>query len=76
MRQIKIAYGEDEGLLKTTKAKRTGCVGCLFGIHLEEEPNRLQRMKVNNPELHYKLLNKLFDGKVKVLLDSFNIKYE
>ena len=43
--------------LKTTGAGRTGCFACLFGIQLEKEPNRLQRMKVTHPKL-YKWLMK------------------
>ena len=72
------AYGdiiEENGILKTTKAKRTGCVGCLFGIHLEKEPNRLQRLEVEDKRLWDIVLNKWLNGKVKVILDMFNIPY-
>lgn len=37
-------------LLKTTGCTRTGCMFCLFGIQLEKEPNRLQRMKITHPK--------------------------
>ncbi len=73
------AYGdiiEKEGKFQTTKAKRTGCCGCLFGIHLETEPNRLQRMYKDNPRLHNIVLRKWCGGKIKRLLDMFNIKYK
>lgn len=30
------------GQYTTTKAKRTGCMFCMFGCHLEKEPNRFQ----------------------------------
>ena len=30
---------------------RTGCVFCAFGVHLEKEPNRFQRMKETHPRL-------------------------
>jgi len=72
------AYGEivnKGGTLRTTKAKRTGCVGCLFGIHLEKEPNRMQRLEKENRDLWDKILNKWVDGKIKRLLNMFNIKY-
>lgn len=32
--------------------QRTGCMFCLFGIHLEKEPNRLQRMQITHPQLY------------------------
>lgn len=31
--------------------KRTGCFACMFGAHLESEPNRFQRMQVTHPKL-------------------------
>lgn len=34
-----------ELILETTGEQRTGCMFCLFGVHLEKEPNRFQRMK-------------------------------
>ena len=43
---------EDEnGKLKTTGEHRTGCIFCAFGVHLEEEPNRFQRLKETHPKL-------------------------
>ena len=48
-------YGDivetDQGL-DTTKCKRTGCVFCGFGCHLEKEPNRFQRLQVTHPALY------------------------
>lgn len=45
-------YGEiveaAEGQLTTTKAKRTGCTMCGFGIHLEKRPHRFDRLKETN----------------------------
>lgn len=37
-------------LLKTTGCDRTGCIFCMFGCHLEKEPNRFQRLKVTHPK--------------------------
>lgn len=34
-----------EDRLKTTGCDRTGCIFCMFGCHLEKEPNRFQRLK-------------------------------
>lgn len=45
-------YGEIErdkdGVLRTTKAQRTGCSMCGFGIHLESRPHRFDRLRREN----------------------------
>ena len=45
-------YGEivrdADGTLRTTKAQRTGCSMCGFGIHLEPRPHRFDRMRMEN----------------------------
>lgn len=47
------AYGEiarkEDGTLYTTKAQRTGCSMCGFGIHIEKRPHRFDRLKEKNP---------------------------
>lgn len=46
--EISAAYGEitkdENGIYRTTKAQRTGCPACLFGMQFDETPNRMQRM--------------------------------
>ncbi|MBQ2968698.1 MAG: hypothetical protein IJE10_11350 [Clostridia bacterium] len=46
------AYGEikrdTDGTLYTTKAQRTGCDICGFGIHLEKRPHRFDRLREDN----------------------------
>lgn len=37
------------GELYTTKAQRTGCSMCGFGIHLEKRPHRFDRLREANP---------------------------
>jgi hypothetical protein len=39
-----------DGTLYTTKAQRTGCSMCGFGIHLEKRPHRFDRLYMNNPK--------------------------
>lgn len=39
-----------EDVLETTGCNRTGCMFCMFGVHLEKQPNRFQRMKVTHPK--------------------------
>ena len=41
---------EPEGQLRTTKAQRTGCQMCGFGIHLEHRPHRFDRIRYKNPK--------------------------
>lgn len=47
-------YGEivrdPDGTLRTTKAQRTGCTMCGFGIHLEKRPHRFDLLRQRNPE--------------------------
>lgn len=40
------------GIYYTTGEQRTGCIFCAFGCHLEEEPNRFQRLMTTHPR-HY-----------------------
>ncbi len=48
-------YGEivldNNGKYHTTKCDRTGCVFCMYGCHLEKEPNRFQMLKQTHPKL-------------------------
>ena len=48
------AYGEivrdTDGTLRTTRAQRTGCSMCGFGIHLEKRPHRFDRLREDNPK--------------------------
>lgn len=43
---------EVDGKLKFTQYKRTGCVFCGFGCHMEKEPNRFQMLKQTHPQLY------------------------
>lgn len=40
----------DDGTLYTTKAQRTGCSMCGFGIHMEKRPHRFDLLKERNPK--------------------------
>lgn len=46
-------YGEivrdENGELRTTRAQRTGCTMCGFGIHIEKRPHRFDRLRQDNP---------------------------
>ena len=84
-------YGDivpvDEGaLLKTTGCDRTGCIFCMFGCHLEKEPNRFQRLKETHPRQYEYCIGggEMVDGKwqpskeglgLGKVLDYINVKY-
>lgn len=36
---------EPSDILETSGCDRTGCIFCMFGCHLEKDPNRFQRLK-------------------------------
>lgn len=47
-------YGEivrdEDGTLRTTKAQRTGCTMCGFGIQMEKRPHRFDQLRDRNPK--------------------------
>lgn len=47
-------YGEikrqSDGTLETTRARRTGCTMCGFGVHMEKRPHRFDRLRHDNPK--------------------------
>lgn len=55
-----------------TGVKRTGCMFCMFGVHLEKEPNRFQLMKHSHPKQWDYCINKLGCGEV---LDYIGVDY-
>lgn len=46
-----------EYTLETTGCDRTGCIFCMFGCHLEKEPNRFQRLKETHPRQYEYCIN-------------------
>jgi 3'-phosphoadenosine 5'-phosphosulfate sulfotransferase (PAPS reductase)/FAD synthetase len=52
--------------------KRTGCMFCMFGVHLEKGENRFQRMKKSHPKQYNYCINKLKLGKI---LSCINVPY-
>lgn len=77
----------DGTMLKTTGCSRTGCIFCMFGCHLEKEPNRFQRLKETHPRQYEYCINggEMVDGKwqpskeglgLGKVLDYINVKYK
>lgn len=59
---------EVDGKLATTGEKHTGCIFCLFGVHLENEPNRFQRLKeIDLPKYNYCIGGGEFDQYGKLI---------
>lgn len=48
---------DENGKYHTTGQNRTGCIFCMFGCHLEKEPNRFQRLKETHPKLYDYCIN-------------------
>jgi 3'-phosphoadenosine 5'-phosphosulfate sulfotransferase (PAPS reductase)/FAD synthetase len=62
----------DKDGLTTTGEHRTGCMFCMFGVHMEKGTNRFQRMKVSHQNQYNYCIEKLGCGKV---LDFVKVKY-
>ena len=88
--KIPSVYGEiieEDGKLRTTGTNRTGCMFCVYGVHMEKGKNKFQKMKETHPKLYNYCINGgkydengnwaphggLGLGKV---LDDLNIKYD
>ena len=78
---------EPEDILETTGCDRTGCIFCMFGCHLEKEPNRFQRLKETHPRQYEYCINggEMVDGKWQPnkeglglgrVLDYIGVSYE
>jgi 3'-phosphoadenosine 5'-phosphosulfate sulfotransferase (PAPS reductase)/FAD synthetase len=52
-----------------TGVNRTGCMFCMFGIHLEKAPNRFQLMKQTHPAIYNYCMEKLNCKQVLQFLD-------
>ena len=78
---------EPEDMLETSGCYRTGCVFCMFGCHLEKEPNRFQRLKETHPRQYEYCIGggEMVDGKWQPnkeglglghVLDYIGVKYK
>lgn len=60
-------------ILTTTGVARSGCMFCMFGVHLEQQPNRFQRMELTHPKQYDYCINGLKCGKV---MDYIGVPYQ
>ena len=58
--------------LKTTGVSRSGCMYCMYGVHLEHEPNRFQLMEKTHPQQYHYCIHELGLGAV---LDYIGVPY-
>lgn len=66
------SIAEKNGRLYTTGAYRTGCMFCMFAVHLQKEPNRFQRMALTHPKQYDLCIHRLGCGKV---MDYIGVPY-
>lgn len=78
---------DETDILETTGCSRTGCIFCMFGCHLEKEPNRFQRLKETHPRQYEYCIGggEMVDGKWQPskeglglghVLDYIGVKYD
>lgn len=69
-------YGElqttDTNELQFSGEQRTGCMFCAFGVHLEKEPNRFQRMQKTHPSQYTYCMENLG---LRQVLEYINVPY-
>lgn len=68
---------DENGKYRTTGAQRTGCMFCMFGAHLEKEPNRFQRMKETHPKQYDFCMKPKAEGGLGLaeVLDYIGVKH-
>lgn len=68
---------DDADVLETTGCSRTGCIFCMFGCHIEKEPNRFQRLKRTHPRQWDYCINggAMIDGKWQPSKDGLGLGY-
>lgn len=59
--------------LYDTGVERTGCMWCMFGVHLEKGENRFQRMQRTHPKIWHYCIHKLG---LKQVLETIGVPYE
>lgn len=74
--EIAKCYGKivnKNGRWETTGEKRTGCMFCPIGAHLEKQPNKFQRMATTYPKIYDYIINRMGLGK---LFDYAAVPYQ
>lgn len=58
---------------RCTGVARTGCMFCMFGVHLEAHPNRFERMRQTHPKIYDYCMNTLG---IKQVLDYIGVSVQ
>lgn len=68
---------EPQDTLTTTGCDRTGCIFCMYGCHLEKEPNRFQMLKQTHPRQYEYCIGggEMVDGKWEPTKDGLGLGY-
>lgn len=69
---------ENNGTFSLTGVNRTGCMWCAYGCHLENEPNRFQKLKLSHPKIWDFCMKPVSDGGLgmKEVLEFINVNVE
>lgn len=69
---------DKNGKWYTTGCERSGCVFCAYGVHLEKEPNRFQKLKQTHPKLWNYCMKPWSEGGLgmKEVLANIGVKVE
>lgn len=69
---------QEDGKYYTTGLDRSGCVYCLYGIQLEREPNRIQKLKSTHPQIYNFCLKSVQDSGlgIKNVLEYIKVPYK
>lgn len=70
LKENDVLYCSIYGDLETYGEKRTNCMYCLRGVHLEESPNRFDRMKESYADKHHYFMNTLKMSKIHNFLTN------
>lgn len=83
-KNLKIAsvYGDivrlNDGTYTTTGCDRTGCMFCMFGCHLDKEPNRFKRLAKTHSKIYDYCMKPVENGGLGLaeVLDFINVPYK
>lgn len=69
---------DENGKYYTTGYARTGCMFCAYGCHLENKPNRFQRLKITHPNVWEFCMKSVEEGGLgmRTVLDYIGVKCE
>ena len=70
---VEVEDEEGNKTYETTGENRTGCIYCMFGIHMEGTPNRFQRLEKTHPQLYKYCMESLG---FKEVCEFMNVPYK